>query len=213
MISSYQFRSLFLSLSGVYGFTYWWPAENPLEVVEGAILAQNTSWKNAEKALVSLKGLSGCDLLISEDLQRKIRAAGFYKQKSLYLKEAIKYYIERIENASLPFSAREELLNLKGIGKETADSIALYAFHERTIPVDSYTIRLLNRFFMEELSIKDYELVRKQLAVTFLTDELMEFHGLVDEHSKQICKKQPLCISCPIKEKCLTGIRRQYRSQ
>ncbi|MEM0138756.1 MAG: hypothetical protein QW100_03410 [Thermoplasmatales archaeon] len=152
------------------------------------------------------------ELLNSPDIPTKIKPAGFYRQKSNYLKTAIKYYVEKIDNCSLPSSPREELLKLKGIGRETADSIALYAFHERTIPIDSYTLRFLNRFFLEELNLKDYEFLRVQLSISFLTEELMEFHALVDEHSKQICRRKPLCDSCPIRDRCLSGIRKLFRS-
>jgi len=195
-------RSLFVSLSRTYGFTYWWPASSPSEVIVGAILAQNTSWKNVEKALKSLRGIELNDLIVREDLEDLIRSAGFYRQKSRYLRNAIKYYIDKIENLSLPFSVREEMLSIEGIGRETADSIALYAFHQRTVPVDSYTLRVLNRFFSSNFSIKDYEHIRHLLIQAFSTDELMEFHGLIDEHAKRVCLKNPLCNVCKISEKC-----------
>ncbi|MEM3205890.1 MAG: hypothetical protein QW078_01740 [Thermoplasmatales archaeon] len=212
MIDNHQFRSLFNLLRNTYGFRYWWPARDPLEVLEGAILAQNTNWNNVERALESIKGMEPRELLDSPDIPSKIRSAGFYRQKSYYLKTAIKYYVEKIDSCSLPSSTREELLRLKGIGRETADSIALYAFHERTIPIDSYTLRLFNRFFLEELTLKDYEFLRTQLSISFLTEELMEFHALVDEHSKQKCRRKPLCDSCPLREKCLFGVRKLSHS-
>ncbi|MGC8645517.1 MAG: endonuclease III domain-containing protein [Thermoplasmata archaeon] len=203
MISSHQLRSLFLSLAGAYGFTYWWPASSPEEVILGAILAQNTSWKNAEKALLSLHGMSAGEIISHRHLEDLIKPAGFYRQKSGYIRNALSYYLGKIENLSLPLSAREELLTLRGIGNETADSIALYAFHERTVPVDSYTIRLLNRFFLKSYSLKDYESLRRLLILSFSTDELMEFHGLVDEHAKRVCTRNPHCGECMIREGCL----------
>jgi endonuclease-3 related protein len=181
---------------------YWWPADSPLGVMEGAVLAQNTSWRNAEKALANLKGRTAEELLNEVSLTESIRPAGFYTQKERSLRRLLLHYILELENTSFPLELRTELLSIKGVGRETADSISLYAFHQRTIPIDSYTLRLLNRYFGSSFSIKDYETIRLQLISIFNQEQLMEFHALIDEHCKMICKKAPDCQACRLRVKC-----------
>ncbi len=205
LINFYSLIELFNKLSNFYGFLYWWPANEPLEVIEGAILAQNTSWKNAEASVKNLRGLS-IELIINSEnefLIPLIKEAGFYSRKSIYLRNVLSFYKRKIYDTPGIFDAREELLKVKGIGRETADSIALYAFNQRTFPVDSYTIRLFNRYFSLNLSLMDYEEVRTSVSNVFDTEMLREFHALIDEHSKRICKKNPDCNNCFLKENCL----------
>ncbi len=187
-----------------YGAGYWWPAPTPLEVIEGAVLTQNTSWRNTQKALDNLRGKSCYDILglSSDRLIKLIRPAGFFHNKEKYIRAALEYYERKIESLSLPYSARDELMSLKGIGKETADSIALFSFHGRTVPVDSYTLRLLNRYFGSSYTPKDYEVIRESFAKVLNSDSLMEFHAVIDEHCKRVCKKRPDCGSCPLNESC-----------
>ncbi len=185
-----------------YGYVYWWPANNPVEVIEGAILAQNTTWKNAEKALIRLRGRTISEIVESTDLEDKIKPAGFYAQKSKYLKEVLEHFRSSIEESPNIYSTRDELLHLQGIGKETADTIALYAFHQRTVPIDKYTIRLFNRYAGTHHTITDYEEIRFLLLSIFSQEQSMEFHALIDEHCKQICRKDPRCEECAISKGC-----------
>ncbi len=197
-------HTLFKQLSNHYGFKYWWPAREPLEVIEGAILTQNTTWKNAETAVKRIINIPIKELLKMDDqkFRELIKEAGFYIRKINYLKNAISFYEERIEASPSFFNARDEFLKIKGIGRETADSIALYAFNQRTFPVDSYTIRLFNRYFSSNLDIKDYDEIRSAVSQMFNTMMLMEFHSLIVEHSKHLCKKIPECEKCFLKLKC-----------
>jgi len=190
----------------MYGFKYWWPADSPLEVIEGAVLAQNTSWKNAEMALANLKGKTAEELLNMASLTEMIRSAGFYVQKERTLRLLLSHYISEVENIPSPFELRTELLSIKGVGKETADSISLYAFHQRTIPIDSYTLRFFNRYLGSSFSIRDYESMRLQLISIFNQEELMEFHALIVEHFKLVCKKKPDCLACGLREKCIKNL-------
>lgn len=189
-------------MSGGYRFAYWWPAESPAEVIEEAILTQNTSWKNVERAMEGLRGKGINEILGDAGLRDRIRSAGFSVQKERYLRSVLGYFKSTLENLSLPPDTRTELLELEGIGRETADSIALYAFHQRTIPVDSYTLRLFNRYFGANFTNKDYEDIRASLTRLFNQEQLMELHALTDEHCKEICKKIPRCNSCFLKERC-----------
>ncbi|MEM0135582.1 MAG: hypothetical protein QXU18_10250, partial [Thermoplasmatales archaeon] len=147
-------------------------------------------------------GKSVAQLLSNPRLWELIRPAGFYIKKEKYLRTVLGYFENNIESLSLPSNTREELLGLFGIGRETSDSIALYAFHQRTIPIDAYTMRLLNRYLGLNITEKDYEFVREVLSKIFNQEQLMELHALIDEHSKRICKKIPKCNSCSISKAC-----------
>ena len=170
--------------------------------MEGAILTQNTAWKNVEKAMAGLRGKTIDQLLSDPELRELIRPAGFYSQKEKYLRSIFLYFRDKIEVLSLPADIREELLSLPGVGRETADSIALYAFHQRTVPVDAYTIRIFNRYFGLSISKKDYDDMRALISRIFNQEQLMELHALIDEHCKTVCKKTPKCESCSLKEAC-----------
>ena len=170
--------------------------------MEGAILTQNTAWKNVEKAMAGLRGKTIDQLLSDPELRELIRPAGFYSQKEKYLRSIFLYFRDKIEVLSLPADIREELLSLPGVGRETADSIALYAFHQRTVPVDAYTIRIFNRYFGLSISKRDYDDIRALISRIFNQEQLMELHALIDEHCKTVCKKTPKCESCSLKEAC-----------
>ena len=170
--------------------------------MEGAILTQNTAWKNVEKAMAGLRGKTIDQLLSDPELRELIRPAGFYSQKEKYLRSIFLYFRDKIEVLSLPADIREELLSLPGVGRETADSIALYAFHQRTVPVDAYTIRIFNRYFGLSISKRDYDDMRALISRIFNQEQLMELHALIDEHCKTVCKKTPKCESCSLKEAC-----------
>lgn len=203
-INFHSLNFIFKDLVSYYGHRYWWPADNPLEVIEGAILAQNTSWKNAETCVKRINSIAPDIILNMNDdrLTGLIREAGFHKRKTQYLKNALNFYSHHVECAPSFINVRDELLKIKGIGKETADSIALYAFNQRTFPVDAYTIRFFNRYFSLSLSINDYETVREAISGIFEGDILREFHAVIVEHSKKFCRKNPKCENCFLKDKC-----------
>ncbi len=136
--------SLYRRLLREYGKQRWWPAETQYEVVAGALLTQNTNWRNVEKALANLKKakvLSPEKILRmrSARLESLIRPSGFYRQKAARLKLLTEKYVAIAARGSAP--SREELLAVKGVGKETADSILLYAFGMPHFVIDSYTRR------------------------------------------------------------------------
>ncbi|WP_291492652.1 endonuclease III domain-containing protein [Desulfurella sp.] len=195
---------IYKSLLQFFGKQYWWPAETKDEIIIGAILTQNTSWQNVEKAIFNLKKEGFCNLCKIRDvpleyIQQLIKPAGFYKQKSVYLKEIAKFFANFDENTTDTLQFRKMLLNVKGIGLETADSILLYAFSRPVFVIDAYTIRFLKRkklfdsskyeevqsFFMQNLP-KDVELFK-------------EYHALIVKLAKTYCRKNPNCTECPIK--------------
>lgn len=157
---------------------------------------------------MGLKNLSARDILKleKERLSEIIRPAGFYINKGNYLRSVLEYFENQLSEGLFPEDLRAELVKIRGVGKETADSIALYGFNCKTIPIDSYTIRFFNRYFGTNRSLKDYEILREKLASIFSQINLMEFHALIDEHCKRLCKKSPDCEKCNLKNGCLKNI-------
>lgn len=196
-----------------YGEQRWWPVDKDYhkiegsdpreEIVIGAVLTQNTSWKNVEKALenlkrersLSLKKIKGMSL---EKLEKLIRPTGYYRQKAVYLKEVAKRLdpVSKVESVS-----REELLGIKGVGRETADAILLYAGGRPYFVIDTYTKRIVKRILDVE---GNYEELRKLFEDNLPRDvELYkEFHALLDEHAKRFCRKAPSCEGCPLIQVC-----------
>lgn len=149
-------RAIYRTLSRVWGPQHWWPAETPFEVIVGAILTQNTSWTSVERALANLRAASvlsveGIRGLAIEELEQLIRSSGYFRQKAVRLKGFIAFLDAeyagslRAMLATPTLQLREQLLALKGIGPETADSILLYAGHHPIFVVDAYTRRVLER--------------------------------------------------------------------
>jgi endonuclease III related protein len=151
-----ELRVIFTTLFAAWGPQHWWPAESRFEVIVGAFLTQNTAWTNVESAmaklrasgLLSLEGIRQVPLL---ELEQLIRSAGYFRQKAQRLKRFVAHVDERYEGSlELMFARptaelRTELLNLNGIGPETADSILLYAGNHEVFVVDAYTRRILDR--------------------------------------------------------------------
>lgn len=199
-------ENLYIQLTNIYGSQNWWPVhqgqDKVAEIVVGAILTQNTSWKNVEKAIDNLikANCLSFDKIVNiplSELMELIKPAGFYSRKSVVLKETSKLFLIK------PEPARQELLAIKGIGKETADSILLYALDKPYFVVDSYTKRLIHRtgFCDEKIS---YDNLQKLITENIPEDiELYkEFHALIVEHCKVFCKKKPNCEICPIRQEC-----------
>lgn len=166
-----QIRSYYRTLYESWGPQHWWPAATPFEVVVGAYLTQNTAWINVERALSNLReaGLltvEGIRKVRPSRLKRLIRPSGYFRQKARRLKTFIQFldkqYAGSLEKLfSQPTRRlREELLNLNGIGPETADSILLYAANHPVFVVDAYTRRVLDRHgILPEKA--DYEQIRE----------------------------------------------------
>jgi len=188
----------------------WWPAETPFEVIIGAILTQNTAWKNVEKAIHNLKDAGvlspeGLREIDPRALARLIRPSGYYRQKAKKIKRFVKYLWQRY-NGSLEAmeeqstdALREELLRLNGIGPETADSILLYALGRASFVVDTYTRRILSRHGLVEEGIR-YEALRRVFMENLPADVGLynEYHALLDYVGHHFCRKTPLCQKCPL---------------
>ncbi|MBI2471450.1 MAG: endonuclease III domain-containing protein [Planctomycetes bacterium] len=190
----------------------WWPGETPFEVVIGAILTQNTNWSNVEKAIKNLKmagklSPEGIYRLSVTELAELIRPSGFFNVKAKRVKAFINWLFSRYEGSLSKMFARDleilrsELLSVKGIGPETADSILLYAGNMPTFVVDAYTHRIFSRHelipeestydemksFFEENLPKDVQLFN-------------EYHALLVNIGKMFCKPRKVCDPCPLKD-------------
>ncbi|RUM48577.1 MAG: endonuclease [Hydrogenothermus sp.] len=201
--------NLYKQLSSAYGKQNWWPLSGYMnkfdEVSIGAILTQNTSWKNVEKALENLinaKVLSLEDILNTDKdtLKTLIKPAGFYNLKIKRLKEFAKA-VSKVRKEEID---RDFLLSIKGIGRETADTILIYGLDKTTFVVDAYTKRLFYR-----LGIINYEKIDYDELKTLIENNIpknleiyKEYHALIVEHCKNLCKKKPLCDKCFLKDWC-----------
>jgi endonuclease III related protein len=208
---------VFEALFKRYGALNWWPAETPFEVCVGAILTQNTNWVNVEKAVVNLKraGVLSAEALHEmekERLAELIRPSGFFNVKSDRLKEFVGWMLDRYGSLDAMFNGewqplREELLAVRGIGRETCDSILLYAGDKPSFVVDAYTRRLFSRLGLVGESA-GYEELRALFMNALPHDRALfnEYHALIVEHYKRHCRKKPLCEGCPLKGLCLNRL-------
>ena len=202
---------IYQKLYKAYGPRHWWPGETPFEVMVGAILTQNTSWKNVEKAIERLKAKGLLDPAriheISESsLASLIRPSGYFRIKAKRLKAFVNFLFEKyggdlkkMKKTGL-IQLRRELLGVNGIGPETADSILLYGLKKPIFVVDAYTRRILSRhdIVSEKAS---YDEIQRLFMDHLLHDEerFNEYHALLVHLGKNVCKKRPDCERCPLK--------------
>ena len=197
-----------------FGTLHWWPADTPFEVCVGAILTQNTAWTNVEKAIHALRqaGIMTPEALHNSDpdqLARLIRPAGYFNLKSRRLKDFTTWLflmhqgsLERMFTVDWQ-ELRAELLGVRGIGPETADSILLYAGDRPTFVVDAYTRRLFQRLGLLPESA-GYDQTRALFMKHLPQDAALfnEYHAQIVEQCKQFCRKKPLCSGCPLFDSC-----------
>ncbi len=207
-----ELKEIYNLLSEKLGPRNWWPAESRLEICLGAILTQNTAWSSVELAIENLRdekllnvpNLSGMEL---SSLREKIRPAGYYNRKSKTIKRFIKLlsedysgHIEEMKNTDSE-KLREDLLSIKGIGPETADSMLLYAFEKKYFVVDAYTERILSRH-RHPVEGMSYDRFRRYVEERIPEDLKLynEFHALLVETGKNYCSpSSPDCDACPLK--------------
>ena len=205
-----QLTEIYRLLFERFGHQHWWPGETQFEIITGAILTQNTNWANVEKAIANLKS---ADCLTPEKLYHLelsklaelIRPAGYYNIKARRLKNFIDWLFEnhRGELTNLESidtdTLRVELLAIKGIGPETADSILLYALDRPIFVVDAYTARVAVRHQLIE-SGADYEQLQELFQSNLPPDarHFNEYHALLVKVGKEFCRKQARCSGCPL---------------
>jgi len=205
-----------VSLSDLYRLLYerygdlgWWPAQNSYEMCVGAILTQNTSWSSVEKAIARFDGRLSPDFVNSisdEELTDIIRPSGFFNQKAARIR-SLTAWLESLgcEPAECTLSTEElrtQLLAIKGIGRETADSILVYAFGRLSFVVDAYTRRLLSR--LGYVLPADYDGIRLMIEKSIPSELYIynNFHALIVQQCKQHCLKRPQCEGCPLTGTC-----------
>jgi endonuclease III related protein len=196
-----------------FGPQSWWPGESPFEVMVGAVLTQNTSWLNVERAI---RNLGEADLLEPkalyavpvEELEELIRPAGYFRVKARRLRNLLEFVVERFggsldEMFHVPLAdLRRQLLEVNGIGPETADSILLYAGLLPTFVVDAYTHRVLSRHGWIDFDA-DYHQIKDYIEGELSQDVPLynEFHALLVRLGKDYCRKtKPKCEECPLRE-------------
>lgn len=203
-------RGLYQAFGQALGPSHWWPGETPFEVAVGAILTQNTNWKNVEQAIANLKqagamterGLRALAPSVLEDL---IRPAGYFRIKTKRLTDFLDFLeqesnmnIEDLAHHSL-HDLRPKLLSVRGIGPETADSILCYALGKPTFVVDAYTFRMFARHGLVHEGMDYHELQEDIMAALPQTvPDYNEFHALIVRAAKEWCaKSKPRCAACP----------------
>ena len=201
-----------------YGPQHWWPANTPFEVILGAYLTQNTSWKAVERSLSNLRAagaltVEGMLSLALEDLKRLIQPSGFQSRKAPALKAFVAMLDEEFEGsldalAAAPTAAlRRRLLALPGVGPETADAILLYALHHPVPVADEYLRRIALRHGLIKPAAgrKGYESLVTLTRQTFAADApadrtrlFNEFHALTVAVGKAYCGRTAQCSGCPL---------------
>ncbi len=214
-----------------YGPQGWWPLSkgrlktrhhngqpqtdhDRWEIIVGAVLTQNTSWQNVERVI---ENLNRQKLIRIERIRKApvskiaelVRPAGYFNQKAERLKLLAGYFSRHFDDKTIP--SREELLSVKGIGPETADSILLYAFGRPYFVVDAYTRRIFSRLGLlgknssydgiQELFMKELGRIKEKKRVEIFR----EYHALIVEHAKRHCRSRPECSGCVLSDVC--GIR------
>jgi len=193
-----------------FGPRGWWPGDTPFEVMVGAVLTQNTAWANVEKAIANLKAAGlltplGLDRVSLSRLAGLIKPSGYFNIKAARLKNLVALIVEAGGGDPPRLLARptdrlrRDLLTVKGIGPETADSILLYAARRPVFVIDAYTRRILSRHGLANGG-ETYD----RLQALFMdnlppnTQRFNEYHALLVHLGKHFCKPRPLCQGCPL---------------
>ncbi len=208
--TSETLMEMYRAMEARLGHQAWWPGETPLEVCIGAILTQNTNWRNVEKAIANLKaaGLLGVGALCAmphDQLAELIRPAGYFNVKAKRLKNFIAAVHESAGDdveafLDRPVSAlRAELLAINGVGRETADSMILYAARKPSFVVDAYTYRILLRHGLIAQE-DDYDAI-KHLFEEELPEDIElwnDYHAQLVAVGKNYCRPRARCDGCPL---------------
>jgi endonuclease-3 related protein len=206
-----KLEGIFKRLYSVFGPQHWWPADSIFEIMIGSILTQNTNWSNVQKAISVLKEKKLLNARRLYQLPKKhlaglIKSVGYYNVKTARLKSFLKFFfntyaakIKLMSRSDLP-TLRKQMLAVKGIGQETADSILLYALNKPVFVVDTYTKRILSRHGLIKAE-EDYSQCQDIFMRNLKKDVQLfgEYHALLVKLGKDYCRKQnPKCKICPL---------------
>lgn len=199
------------TLAAAYGPSGWWPARTPFEVMVGAILVQNTAWRNTERAIENLRGarllspgaLAACRL---DTLKRLVKPAGYFNQKAERVRRFARWIVDgyggsvaRMRRVPLD-DMRHALLAFNGIGPETADSILCYALGHPVFVADAYTRRIFARHGLLGPKATYHEM--QELVMRALPHDqhaYAELHGHIVYLGKDHCsRRNPACDACPL---------------
>jgi endonuclease-3 related protein len=207
---THDLLEIYHRLYTAFGPQHWWPGESRFEMIVGAILTQNTAWKNVEKAISSLKENSvlnptAMKAIPQPELALLIRSSGFFNLKAARLKAWVSFLFDEYKGSLDRMFAeeggrlREKLLAVKGLGPETVDSILLYAGHYPFFVVDAYTRRVFSRHSRVDPN-DTYQGVQAFFMDRLPADPPLynEYHALIVHLSKLFCKKEPTCEGCPL---------------
>jgi endonuclease-3 related protein len=208
-------RNFHDQLAAAYGPQQWWPAQTPLEVIVGAYLTQNTSWRGVERSIANLiergvMDLDGLRAIQEDELRILIRPSGYMVRKAAAIKAFVSF-LDQEHGSSLarlaaqPTSVvRRQLLDLPGVGEETADAILLYALLHPVAVVDEYLRRIADRHALAGRE-RRYGEVQRLVDDAFANDPAEfrlqlynEFHALVVSVGKHHCGPKPRCEGCPL---------------
>ncbi len=206
-----KLTAMYETMLNCFGPQHWWPGEEPLEIMIGAVLTQNTNWKNVEKAIENLRRNNMIDIeklvtIPTAKLAELIRPAGYFTVKAKRLQNLMNFIFRHYDADlsrffSLPiYELREQLLSVSGIGQETADDIVLYAAEKPTFVVDTYTYRIMLRHFLIDQDA-DYATIKQVFEDNLPADVKMfnEYHALLVAVGKNYCKpRNPQCSQCPL---------------
>jgi len=207
-------EDIYQQLSEALGPQRWWPAKSAYEMMVGAILTQATSWRNVELAIARLRQVSaltpkGLLKLTPMQLEQSIRCAGYFRQKTRRLRRFTEWYLDRFKGIPATMfrmslsQLRSELLELNGIGPETADAILLYAGKKPIFVSDAYTLRIFRRHFLIQKNQFSYGDIQQYVMRRMPRKESIynEFHALLVAVGKNYChRRNPQCSSCPLEK-------------
>ncbi len=203
-------HEVYRQLLDALGPQHWWPGDSPWEVMIGAVLVQNTTWKNVERAIANLREADLVEprrllAVPPDELAELIRPAGYYRLKTKRLRSLLEFVVGEYDgslDALLSVDVhqlREELLGVHGIGPETADSILLYALERPVLVVDTYTHRVFARHGWIGYDAH-YHQLQEHLASELPVDVALynELHALLVNVGHHFCRRQPKCDECPL---------------
>lgn len=213
-VSGGRLLRLYRTLLRRQGHSGWWPGETPFEVCVGAILTQNTSWANVEKALAELRrrrvlSFRGLRALAPRRLAPLLRSAGTYNVKARRLLAFVEFLgreyggeVARMRREDR-FTLRKKLLAVPGVGRETADSIALYAAGLPLFVVDAYTRRVFSRLGLIR-GDESYDEIQRFFMRALPEDAALynDYHAQIVRLAKDVCRARPICARCPLLRRC-----------
>ena len=207
-----RLRAVYDRLHRHHGPQHWWPGDTPFEVMVGAVLTQNTAWRNVERAIANLIAARCLDArkivrLPLKRLAELLRPSGYFNVKARRLRHFCEWLQARGGVAAVKamdtHTLRHDLLAVHGVGPETADDILLYAVHRPVFVIDAYTRRLFSRLGLIK-GDESYEMLRAGFETALGPDAPLynEYHALIVRHAKEICRPRPRCAVCCLRQRC-----------